>query len=363
MLFNHNKILLIDDTPATLDILFYYLADKGLEVFVATGGQEGILEAERTNPEIILLDVMMPDVDGFETCRRLKENPRTKDIPVIFMTALSTTSDKVKAFELGAVDYVTKPLQYKEVLARISTHLTLKKLQGDLQESVNKLEVQNEALDTFARTVAHNLKNPLGAIINSAEFLDEFARLPKDMQPYLQNIIETSQRMSTTTDALLLLAHVRKQDVCLEPINMAEVFIRSQNKLQHLLDTYQATIACPTTWPAALGYGPWVEEVWANYLSNAIKYGGRPPQILVGTTPQSNGHIQFWVQDNGTGLNPEEQDKLFTEFMRLKQDEIEGNGLGLAIVQRIVKKMGGYVGVESQFGQGSKFYFTLPDVK
>ena len=99
------------------------------------------------------------------------------------------------------------------------------------------------------------------------------------------------------------------------------------------------------------------------YLSNAIKYGGRPPQILVGTTPQSNGHIQFWVQDNGTGLNPEEQDKLFTEFMRLKQDEIEGNGLGLAIVQRIVKKMGGYVGVESQFGQGCKFYFTLPDVK
>ncbi|MCB0213231.1 MAG: hybrid sensor histidine kinase/response regulator, partial [Anaerolineae bacterium] len=345
ILFDRNKILLIDDTPANLDILFYYLADRGLEVSVATGGKEGIYEAERTNPEIILLDVMMPDIDGFETCRRLKENPRTKDIPIIFMTALSTTSDKVKAFELGAVDYVTKPLQYKEVLARISTHLTLKKLQYDLQESIEKLETQNEALDTFARTVAHNLKNPLTVIINSAEFIDEFTQLPENMQPYLQNIIKTGRQMSNTTDALLLLAQVRRQDIRLEAVDMAKVFLQSQNKLQYLIDTYQATLVYPTTWPAALGYGPWIEEIWVNYLSNAIKYGGRPPEITIGTNIASNGHIQFWIQDNGVGLAPDEQAKLFTEFTRLKEDEIEGNGLGLAIVQRIVKRMGGYVGV------------------
>ncbi len=110
----------------------------------------------------------------------------------------------------------------------------------------------------------------------------------------------------------------------------------------------------------ALGYGPWVEEVWANYLSNAIQYGGRPPRVELGATEQADGMVRFWVRDNGPGLTPEEQARLFTPFTRLDQVRAKGHGLGLSIVRRIVEKLGGQVGVESEVGRGSVFTFTLP---
>ncbi|MBC7869758.1 MAG: sensor histidine kinase, partial [Chitinophagaceae bacterium] len=113
-------------------------------------------------------------------------------------------------------------------------------------------------------------------------------------------------------------------------------------------------------WPLAAGYAPWVEEVWTNYLSNALKYGGKPPSIELGADEQPDGMVRFWVRDNGNGLTPEEQTRVFTPFTRLNQVKVEGHGLGLSVVQRIVDKLGGQVGLESSVGQGSIFSFTLP---
>ena len=138
----HEKaaLLIVDDTPTNLEILVDFFADAGFEVYVATSGEHALSQVIEVPPDLILLDVMMPGIDGFETCRRLKANAETKDIPVIFMTALSDTSDKVKGFTVGAVDYVTKPLQQEEVLARVNTHLTIRNLQQHLQESNTSLQ-------------------------------------------------------------------------------------------------------------------------------------------------------------------------------------------------------------------------------
>jgi signal transduction histidine kinase len=132
--------------------------------------------------------------------------------------------------------------------------------------------------------------------------------------------------------------------------------------LANMVEQYQADIRTSPDWTAALGYAPWVEEVWANYISNAIKYGGRPPHIELGATAQDDGVVRFWVRDNGAGLTPEEQTRLFIPFTRLDQVRVKGHGLGLSIVRRIVEKLGGQVGVESHVGQGSTFSFTLPGV-
>jgi signal transduction histidine kinase len=126
-----------------------------------------------------------------------------------------------------------------------------------------------------------------------------------------------------------------------------------------MIEKHYVEIVVPNTWPVALGHGPWVEEVWVNYLSNALKYGGQPPRVELGATEQTDGTVRFWVRDNGPGLTAEEQTRLFRLFTRLDRVRAKGHGLGLSIAQRIVEKLGGQVGVESEIGQGSVFSFTL----
>jgi two-component system sensor histidine kinase/response regulator len=149
----------------------------------------------------------------------------------------------------------------------------------------------------------------------------------------------------------------------MRPLDMASTVDEAQRRLTYMIEEHQAEIILPKSWPVALGYGPWVEEVWANYLSNAIQYGGRPPRVELGATVQADSQVCFWVRDNGPGLTPEEQARLFTPFTRLDQVRVKGHGLGLSIVQRIVEKLDGQVGVESQVGQGSVFTFTLPGMR
>lgn len=366
-------LLIVDDIPDNINMLLEFLTQSGFKVLVAKEGQAAIRKAQYAQPDLIMLDVMMPGMDGFEVCKILKRNPATQKIPIIFMTALSDTIDKLKGFSLGAVDYITKPIQHEEVLARISTHLKLRQLQQQLetelkirQEYAIELEKRNTELNTFARTVAHDLKNPLHGIVNLSGLLLERCAsdpvLEEDGLNYLQLIEQAGQEMFNTIEALLLLAGLSNQNTIeTQPLDMAEIINRVvEKRLFYMLRDFQAQISLTETWPVAKGYAPWVEEVWANYLSNALKYGGQPPQLELGANVQANKMIRFWIHDNGPGLSPEAQAKLFTPFTRLHQTRAEGHGLGLSIVQQIIEKLGGQVGVESVEGQGSTFYFMLP---
>jgi signal transduction histidine kinase len=235
-----------------------------------------------------------------------------------------------------------------------------------LRQSNTELEARNEELDAFAHTVAHDLKNPVGLIITYAELLaEEYGAMSDDnRQRSLQVVARNGRKMNDIIESLLLLSGVRRTQVESGPLDMASIVAEALQRLADIVKQDRAEILLPASWPVALGYAPWVEEVWANYIGNAIKYGGRPPRIELGATVQDNGMTHFWVRDNGSGLSPEEQARLFTPFTRLDQVHVKGHGLGLSVVRRIVEKLGGQVGVESAGspGQGSAFYFTLPSM-
>ncbi|MBK9054571.1 MAG: tetratricopeptide repeat protein [Chloroflexi bacterium] len=230
-----------------------------------------------------------------------------------------------------------------------------------LQREIEEHERHIADLDAFAHTVAHDLKSPLGIIagysellLEDYEVLDAAAR-----QSILQTIGKTTRKMVRIVDDLLTLAQVQRQVITPEPLNMGYIWQDVVARLQQEIETSQATLHQPDTWPVALGHASWVEEVWANYLSNALKYGGQPPIIKVGATPLENNEIRFWMQDNGAGLDSEAQAKLFQDFSRLNTQQSKGHGLGLSIVKRIVERLGNSGRNECAWA-GSTFSFTLP---
>ncbi|HFD40532.1 MAG TPA: hybrid sensor histidine kinase/response regulator, partial [Anaerolineae bacterium] len=248
----------------------------------------------------------------------------------------------------------------------------LKEAEEQLRRYAEQLEEQNAELDAFAHTVAHDLKNPVNVFLGYASMLErEYDALSAEMrQKFLQILVQHAHKMNTIINELLLLASVRERDeIDLEPLEMDLIVEEALSQLQYMIQESGAEIILPEQWPQALGHAPWVEAMWVNYISNAIKYGGDPPRVELGADLLDVGQvgnlpnmIRFWVRDNGPGLSPEEQSRLFTPFERLHQSRAQGHGLGLCIVQRIAGKLGGQVGVESQVGQGSTFYFTLPAV-
>jgi PAS domain S-box-containing protein len=239
-----------------------------------------------------------------------------------------------------------------------------KRVEEALRRYAAELESQNAELDAFAHTVAHDLRNPLSLVVGLAEALEEdYDSISGDeLRIYLHRIAQVGRRMSNIVDELLLLATVRKTDVAGKALDMEGILFETQQRLRDMIEKYQAEIVLPSAWPVAIGYGPWVGEVWVNYISNAIKYGGRPPRVELGAETHSDGMVLFWVRDNGPGLSPGEQAQLFAPFTRLAQSRAEGHGLGLSIVRRIVEKLGGEVGMQSEGlpGEGSVFSFTLP---
>ena len=224
------------------------------------------------------------------------------------------------------------------------------------------LQARNIELDAFAHTVAHDIKNPLHLMLGHADvLLENYAQLPADMiTESLRVILKGGRKLDSITDNLLLLSQVRQQDIVLEPLNMAGIVAEARLRVTHLIDE-QTEINVPALWPRALGYDPWIEEVWANYLSNALKYAGRLARIELGGELQADGMVRFWIRDNGNGIAPAKQARLFTAFYQPTYSS-SGYGLGLSIVKRIVEKLGGEVAVQSSGvpGQGSIFSFTLP---
>jgi signal transduction histidine kinase len=228
-----------------------------------------------------------------------------------------------------------------------------------------QLAAQNAELNAFAHTVAHDLKSPLAVVLGYTGMLleDLSDSVPDHTLGFLAKVDEGTRKAAKIVDELLLLAGIGGQSVVITAVAMQPVVLGAIGRLHLKIQEYGATITYPDNWPTVQGYEPWLEEVWANYLSNGLKYGGWPPRLTLGAAPQSNGMMRFWVQDNGPGLTPEAQGLLFTEVTRWEELRAEGHGLGLSIVRRIVEKLGGEVGVESTLGQGSVFYFTLPAVE
>lgn len=361
-------LLVVDDLPDNIKVLLEFLSKANFRVLMAKNGSQGIEMAKDALPDLILLDIMMPDMTGFEVCQVLKSQPLTQDIPVIFITALTDTTNKIQGFELGGADYITKPFQQKEVVARVSAHINLYQLQRRFKEHAQELKRRNQELDAFAHTVAHDLKNPLGGVIGITEvmmqrcFANSSLPIAEKCRENLSFVLRAGYQMNSIIESILLLAGVsRQQEITIQVLEMSDIFQQVLQDLKPMFTDYQGEVQGPQLWPQVKGYAPWIREVWSNYLSNALKYGGKPPRIEVGATVlEDEKMVQFWIDDNGPGLSPEDQSSLFIPFTRLHTNRAQGHGLGLSIIQKIVEKLGGQVGVESMLGQGSRFYFTLP---
>ena len=334
---------------------------EGLAGWVAHSGESLIVPDTRTDER------HFKGVDqrsGVELRSILNVPLRIKQDVIGVLQAVDTEVDRFKSTDLTLLELLA---------ASASIAIDNARLVEALRQRTVELQAHNEALDAFAHTVAHDLKGPLGYMVGFAHVLEEDrAALPEeDLCRYLRMIAQSGRKMSNIIDELLLLASVRKiEEVGTGPLDMASIVAEAQGRLADLIKERQAEIVLAEAWPVALGYGPWVEEVWVNYLSNAIKHGGHPPRVELGATVTSplaggteGGEVRFWVRDNGPGLTPEEQARLFTPFTQLDQVRAKGHGLGLSIVRRIVEKLGGRVGVESQVGQGSVFTFTLPGLQ
>lgn len=224
-----------------------------------------------------------------------------------------------------------------------------------------------QELDAYAQTVAHDLKSPLATTIGYVEMLTGMAtNAPEETRAaFLSRIRSNSRHMLRIVDELLLLATIRGQEhIPIEPLAMSMWVYAALERLETAIEETQAGVVQPAQWPLCLGYGPWIEEVWVNYISNGLKYGGRPPRIALGSDLLPGGMVRFWVKDNGPGLDEAAQQQLFQEFTRLEQyKRAEGLGLGLSITRRILQRLGGEVGVESAPGAGCLFFFTLPQAE
>jgi signal transduction histidine kinase len=230
----------------------------------------------------------------------------------------------------------------------------------ELSDYVAALQSQNNELKAYAHTVAHDLKLPLNVMVLTSHLITEKPDLTDaELKSYARQISATAYKMGTIINNLLLFAQVNNTEAPVEAVDMSGVLQNVLERLSHLIREHQVQIDIPESWPVAIGYGPWIEEVWANYFSNAIKYGGKPPHVELGASLQPNGVARFWMRDNGPGISMRDQARLFTAYTQVDSARNAGNGLGLSIARRIIEKMGGQTGCESEPGKGSLFFFTL----
>ncbi len=363
-------VLYMEDDTGLARLLQRRLERAGYAVDIAIDGQEGLAKYQTNRYDVLLIDQRMPGREGIEVIRILAANDTPP--PMIMVTGTGNEPIAVEAMKLGAADYIVKDAEggYFELLPAVinkalyNQRLLEEKRQAEksLQKYMVDLQEHNQELDAFSHTVAHDLKSPLAQIVGLSSLVisifDDLSN--EEILHHLQSILDSGQRMNNIIDELLLLASVRKQAVTTKSLKMEQIVENAKHRLDFMIEKHQAHIIEPAAWPAAIGYGPWVEEVWVNYVSNAIKYGGQPPSVTLGANTQPDGRVRFWVRDNGPGLSTEEQSKLFIPFTRLSQIRAEGYGLGLSIVRRIIEKLNGDVGVESEVGRGSTFYFILP---
>ena len=237
----------------------------------------------------------------------------------------------------------------------------LQRSEVQLSEHVADLQSRNKDLEAYASTVAHDLKEPLAVMILTANLITKIPDLTGDeMKQYLGQIRSTAYQMNTIISTMLLFAKVSKSEAPVEQVDMAQIVANVLNRLCVMIKEYRAQIDLPACWPAAIGYAPWLEEVWTNYLSNALKHGSQPPQVELGASVQTNGMVRFWIRDHGPGIPKESLPLIFERFYRARSEKATGTGLGLFICKQIIDAHRGKIWAESTLGQGTTFFIELP---
>jgi len=332
-----DTILVVDDQERNLQVVGTTLSAFGYEIMAATNGEQALERVKARTPDLILLDILMPDMDGFEVCEALKEIPETTGIPIIFLSASDEKNMIVKALEAGGVDYVTKPFNQAELLARVRTHLELKHTRDQLADLIRHRE-------EFVGMMAHDLKNPLGGVQFSAQLLAEMKdELPENVIRMVESIGETNARAINMINQFLddIRAAGTEMELSIRRIDLIPVIDEAVNR--HASSAIAKSIAIRWDKPEGEAHGqadwPATARILDNLISNAIKFTPRGKEVKISFDPND---LTIEVTDQGPGFTPDDREKLFKQFTRLSAkptgDETS-TGLGLSIVHRLVEMM------------------------
>lgn len=384
-------ILIVDDLPDNLSLLSNSLTSRNHEVRAVLNGFTALSAIRTDPPDLILLDIKMPEMDGYELCRRLKTDTKTRHIPIVFLSALDEPLDKVKAFTIGGADYITKPFQTEEVLARVQNQLEIGFLQkrltakneellrsnqnlvqkqtdlGIMQERMlaqnEELFRSNQDLEQFAYVISHDLKQPLQSLLGFARLLNLKYQdcLDEQGEKYLACLADSALHMNALIEDVLAYSRIRNQPKMLEITDCNVVVQQVLTNVQAAIERSGALVAYEPL-PTVMADTVQMVELFQNLINNAIKFchPDTAPKITIAAEP-GDREWRFEVRDNGIGINADAIEQIFQVFQRgHAQSDYPGTGIGLAICQKVVERHGGRIWVESEPGTGTSFYFTVP---
>ncbi len=357
------KVLVADDTPENLQILYKTLKNEGYELALVKNGEECLKQASDFSPHLILLDIVMPGVNGFEVCERIKKNKDTKDISIIFLSAKMYSEDIVRGFEVGASDYITKPFEQAEVLARVKNHLMLQQLHLENAHYITELERSNIELESFAHVVSHDLQAPLRKIVTfSDRFMNNTKEFAQENRTDLTIVKNSAIRMKIFIEDLLKFSELKKIKSQYPLINLGETMDEVLSDINHLVVENGATINIDEL-PTLEAVPHQMHQLFQNLFSNSLKYRkkGVSPVINLKCSSDGNGGWELNIIDNGIGFEDKHANRIFKPFERLHGiNEYEGTGIGLAICEKIVKLHHGNIQVKSIKNEGTTFTIFLP---
>ncbi|MDM8559258.1 hybrid sensor histidine kinase/response regulator [Candidatus Parabeggiatoa sp. HSG14] len=367
-------ILVVDDNTQNLQMLGDLLKKSGYRSALAEAGDEALDFVKTRLPDLILLDIMMPKMDGLEVCRQLKQNPSTKDIPIIFLSAKSRKEDIIKGLEMGAVDYITKPFHIKELLTRVNVHLDLKvakeviiSQKKKLDQNIEELKQANATKDKFFSIIAHDLINPLNSLMGLSEIL-VINKDEEEKEKLLPIILQSSKRCYSLIKNLLEWSRLQTGRIKIYPEKLILKYVIEKNV--ELLGSHAKTksinifLDVPETMFLFVDVNM-LDTVIRNLLSNAIKFTPVNGKIEI-FSKEENNCIEISILDSGIGIKPEDIDKLFRvdiSHTTIGTSEEKGTGLGLILCKEFVEKNGGTIAVESEVEKGSRFYIRFPSQK
>ena len=376
------RILLADDNPDMRGYVERILSARGYDVVTVADGQSALESARAQVPALVLSDVMMPRLDGFNLLRELRNDPATRSIPIVLLSARAGEEARIEGIEAGADDYLIKPFSARELLARIATHLELarvrresheklaaaqsqladkaKQLESLVRERTFKLTETIGELEAFSYSIAHDMRAPLRSMQGFSHILlSEYeGKLDDEGMGFLKRIAASADRMDKLIRDVLNYSRVVRADAPLEEVDVEEL-------VQGIVETYpglggeQAEIRVKGPLPAVLGNEAMLMQIFSNLLGNAVKFvrPGVKPQVEVWAEPKGE-LVRFFVKDNGLGIAPDQHKKIFEIFQQVEKTA-DSTGIGLAIVRKAIERMGGKVGVQSELGRGSTFWFEV----
>lgn len=359
------SVLIVDDLPNNVRLLSIMLTEKGYQVRKAINGQMALNTVRSLIPDLILLDINMPDLNGYQVCEQLKADEKTREIPVIFISALDDVLDKVKAFQVGGVDYISKPFQGEEVMARIENQLTISRQKKQLQNEIKERQKTEETLEIYLHAVSHDLRNPvigMSMILNNL-IKNSQGETKEVSRKILQQMANSCDRQLTLIDSLV---ETRQNDLWgvsleLKPLSLYEIGQQISQEWELRLKENQATLInnFSPNLPLVNADAHHLWRVFENLLANALKHNPQGIIITLSATAEVN-YLRCTIADNGVGISETQRKQLFDRYQRGNNNNQISLGLGLYLCRQIIHAHGGEIGIMNNDEKGSQFWFTLP---